>query len=77
MKIRIIVRSSTVSWGYAPQRMWNVFKQISCRVAGHKAEIELSTGRLALKCVRCGWESPGWTLDHGRFAGMGNASQHG
>jgi hypothetical protein len=77
MKIRIIIRSSAVRSSYVRQRVWNVFRQIPCRVTGHKAEIELSTGKLALKCARCGWESPGWTLDHGRFAGMGNASQHG
>jgi hypothetical protein len=77
MKIRTVIRSSTVSSAYAPQRMWNVLKQIGCSVTGHKAEIELSTGKLALKCARCGWESPGWTLDHGRFAGLGGASQHG
>jgi hypothetical protein len=77
MKIRIIIRSSAVGPVYARQRVWNVLKQVSCRVIGHKAEIELTTGRLALKCTRCGWESPGWTLDHGRFARMGNASQHG
>jgi len=77
MKIRIIIRSSAVSRSYARQQLWNVFRQMCCRVTGHKAEIELSTGKLALKCARCGWESPGWTLDHGRFAGMGGASQHG
>jgi hypothetical protein len=73
MKIRIIIRSSTVSRAYARHWVWNIFKQLPCRLTGHKAEIELSTGRLALKCGRCGWESPGWTLDHGRFAGMGNS----
>jgi hypothetical protein len=75
MKIRIIIRSSAVSRAYVRQRMWNVFKQIPCRVTGHQAEIELSTGKLALKCARCGWESPGWTLDHGRFAGMSGAAR--
>jgi hypothetical protein len=77
MKIRIIIRSSAVSPAYVRQRVWNVLKQVACRVIGHKAEIELTTGKLALKCVRCGWESPGWTLDHDRFAGLGGASQHG
>jgi hypothetical protein len=77
MKIRIVIRSSAVGPAYARLRVWKLFKQIPCCVTGHKAEIELSTGKLALKCARCGWESPGWTLDHGRFAGISSASQQG
>ncbi len=68
MKIRVIIRCSAVSPVYARQRMWNVFKQLPCRVVGHQEEIEVTSGKLALKCGRCGWVSPGWTLDHGRFA---------
>jgi hypothetical protein len=77
MKIRVIIRWSAVSPAYARQQIWNVFRQVFCRLSGHQAEIEMTTGKLALKCARCGWESPGWTLGQGRFARMGSASQHG
>jgi hypothetical protein len=62
MKIRVIIRWSTVTPEAVRQSIWNVFEQMSCRVAGHRAEIEVTTGRLALKCARCGWESPGWNV---------------
>ena len=68
MKIRVIIRCSAVRPAYVRHWMWNVFKQVPWRIMGHTAEIEVTSGKLALKCARCGWESPGWTLDHGRFA---------
>jgi len=75
MKIRVVIRCSTVTPEILRQSMWNVFKHMPCRVAGHRAEVEVTTGRLALKCARCGWESPGWTIDPARSSRMGSASQ--
>jgi hypothetical protein len=72
MKIRIVIRWKTVTQEAAHQAMCNVFKQATCRVAGHQAEIEMTTGRLALKCARCGWESPGWNV----AATMSNLRMH-
>jgi hypothetical protein len=73
MKIRVIIRWSAVRPEYARQQICNIFKQLPCRVTGHKAEMEITTGKLALKCARCGWESPGWTLDRPRFGQIGSA----
>jgi len=75
MKIRVIIRWSTVTPEVVRQSMWNVFKQLSCRIAGHRAEIEVTTGRLALKCGRCGWESAGWSIDPRRSSRMGSTSR--
>ena len=75
MKIRVIIRCSTVTPEFVRHSMWNVFKQMSCRVAGHRAEIEVTSGRLALKCARCGWESPGWRIDPRGSSGMGMTSR--
>jgi hypothetical protein len=63
MKFRVIIRWSTVRPEDVRQSICSVFTQALCRVAGHRADIEVKTGKLALKCARCGWESPGWTID--------------
>ena len=76
MKIRVIVRWSVVSPEDVRHAMWKIFKQVPCRVAGHRSTIEVKTGKLALKCARCGWESPGWNIDP-RFRQIDRASQHG
>ncbi|MEO5740111.1 MAG: hypothetical protein ABIS29_05905 [Vicinamibacterales bacterium] len=71
MKIRFIIRWSTVRPEDVRRSIWNVLKQAPCRLAGHRAGIEVTTGKLALRCARCGWESPGWKID------LRSASQHG
>jgi hypothetical protein len=43
-------------------RIWNVCKRCSCSLVGHRHDLELGSKRLALKCERCGWTSPGWTF---------------
>jgi hypothetical protein len=63
MKIRVIIRWSTVRPEDVRRTICSVSKQMLCRVAGHRADIEVKTGKLALKCARCGWESTGWTID--------------
>ena len=68
MKIRVVIRCSPVKAAYVRHRMWSIFKQVPCRIMGHTSEMKVTSGKLALKCARCGWQSPGWTLDHGRFA---------
>jgi hypothetical protein len=36
----------------------------ACRLDWHDDEVlALAPGRLFLRCVNCGHESPGWTLD--------------
>jgi hypothetical protein len=65
MQIRITIRLSPVK-PIDPVQIRNVFRQIPCRVGHHEEKIELSKGRVALRCLRCGWESPGWNLDSGR-----------
>ena len=75
MKIRVILRWSTVRPEQVRQSIGHVFKQVPCRLTGHESRIEVTTGKLALKCSRCGWESPGWNIDQSGFGR--SASQHG
>ena len=77
MKIRVILHWSVVRPEDVRQSIWNVFKQLPCRFTGHRSAVEVKTGKLALKCARCGWESPGWNIDRRRFGQIGRASQHG
>jgi hypothetical protein len=65
MQIRIVLRQAVKSKEIVCQS-WNVCRQIACQLLGHCNEIAVGSGRLALKCDRCGWTSPGWTLDDRR-----------
>jgi hypothetical protein len=76
MKIRVVIRCSTVRPGDVRESLWHVFKQFPCRVTGHESRIEVSSGKLALKCAKCGWVSPGWEIDQSRFGHLSSA-QHG
>jgi hypothetical protein len=58
MQIRIVIRRVRQSW--------NVCTRAACQLMGHRNEIEVGSMRLSLKCERCGWTSPGWTLDDRR-----------
>lgn len=33
-----------------------------CGLTGHDALLHVERDRLSMRCVTCGWESPGWTL---------------
>jgi hypothetical protein len=33
-----------------------------CALRGHDALLQFERGRMYLKCVSCGYESPGWTI---------------
>ena len=35
-------------------RLWNVCRQGSCSLFGHRDDLQLGSGVLALKCERCG-----------------------
>jgi hypothetical protein len=37
-------------------------RQLVCGLHGHDSLLEFGQGRLSLKCVSCGHESPGWDI---------------
>ncbi|MBS1816621.1 MAG: hypothetical protein JSU08_01700 [Acidobacteria bacterium] len=37
-------------------------RQFVCGLHGHDSLLEFGRGRLSLKCVSCGHETPGWDL---------------
>jgi hypothetical protein len=37
-------------------------RQFVCGLQGHDNLLEFGRGRLSLKCVSCGHESPGWDI---------------
>ena len=63
MQTRVVIRWTPVRVNDALQRTCNVFKQATCGITGHWEELERGEGKLSLRCIRCGWTSPGWTLD--------------
>ncbi len=46
-------------------RVWNLCRQVSCMLIGHRDELAMGSGKLGLRCDRCGWTSPGWTVSVG------------
>ena len=38
-----------------------------CGMRGHDPFLHFEPRRLSLRCVDCGWESSGWTIDRLRF----------
>jgi hypothetical protein len=46
-------------------------RQCCCAVRGHDLLVHREPRRLSLRCVACGWESPGWTIDNPRHAAIG------
>jgi len=39
-----------------------------CAARGHDVLLRLEPRRLSLRCLNCGWESSGWTIDRPRFS---------
>jgi hypothetical protein len=44
-------------------RLLDWFHQTVCGFHGHDALLQFGEERMFLRCVSCGHESPGWTLD--------------
>ncbi len=47
-------------------------RSMMCGLGGHDNLLQFSRGRMYLKCVSCGHESPGWDIKQGS-AGGGHA----
>ena len=42
------------------------FKRLMCAIRGHEDYLHFEKDRVYLQCVACGYESPGWTVEHRR-----------
>jgi hypothetical protein len=49
-----------------------VIRQFVCGLHGHDNLLQFGRGRLSLKCVSCGHESPGWEI---KTRGQGAATE--
>lgn len=56
------------SFGFAHPGEWthwilgHVHRRL-CAMRGHDLFLRFEPRRLALRCIDCGWESPGWTIE--------------
>ena len=39
-------------------------RQIICGLHGHDALLHFEQGRMSLQCTSCGYETPGWDIQH-------------
>ena len=40
----------------------SMFRRLTCAVRGHRTVLHFEPRRLALRCIECGYETPGWSL---------------
>jgi hypothetical protein len=45
------------------ERVLDSLREAYCAMHGHDSLMQFEPGRLCLKCVSCGHETPGWQLD--------------
>lgn len=38
------------------------FRECFCAMRGHDLLLHFERRRLSLRCVKCGWDSPGWSI---------------
>ena len=62
MQIRVVVRWKPVRMNDSFHKMCNAFVHLPCLLGRHEEELEVGNGKLAVKCARCGWKSPGFTV---------------
>ena len=39
-----------------------VYRRLICMLTGHRTVLHFEPRRLALRCVECGYETPGWII---------------
>lgn len=63
-------RRSRAAW--LPSEMaWSLIAGVRrglCAIRGHDLICQCKPRRLSLRCLDCGWESSGWTIDAPRFS---------
>jgi hypothetical protein len=42
--------------------LYSMFRRLICMVTGHKMVLHFEPRRLALRCLDCGYQTPGWTV---------------
>jgi hypothetical protein len=59
-------------------RVVDWLRQAYCGIHGHDTLLHFQQERMSLRCVSCGHETPGWTLDHEppRVKLRGDARRH-
>lgn len=63
MKVRIVIRVSPVFPEVTLNGVCRQFRHLPCLLGRHDEMMDISAGKLALKCSKCGWKSSGWALD--------------
>jgi hypothetical protein len=50
-------------------------RETVCALSGHDAMLHFERGRISLRCVTCGHETPGWTVGPSRLRSQQPHSQ--
>ncbi len=45
--------------------MWKRVQQAICSLHGHDSLLQFEHNRMFLRCTSCGYETPGWEIEHG------------
>jgi hypothetical protein len=75
-QVRVVVRWKPLQVTKQVQGMCRSLGHFPCLIGRHDEELCLGIERLAVRCRRCGWRSPGFTVGAGSaHASMG--TRHG
>jgi hypothetical protein len=68
MQIRVVVRWRRVKLNDSVHKVCNIIGHLPCVFGYHDEELDIGNGKLGMRCARCGWKSPGLTVDGPRTA---------
>lgn len=68
-------RASSVEGSTLLERTARQVRQLICGMSGHETLFHFDDHRVALKCVSCGYESPGWQMPGGTARSSGSARE--
>ncbi len=51
-----------------PRESWSIWRRVQqamCSLHGHDSLLQFEHNRMFLRCTSCGYETPGWEIEHG------------
>ncbi len=58
--------NDAASLPHGPSSIWRRVQQALCSLHGHDSLLQFEHNRMFLRCTSCGYETPGWEIDHNR-----------
>ncbi len=56
--------TDATSLPHGPSGIWRRVQQALCSLHGHDSLLQFEQNRMFLRCTSCGYETPGWEIEH-------------